>query len=127
MNEHEGKEKENGKGAMRLVRAARCSWAGISTAWKTEAAFRQETLLALVLVPLACWLGQTGLERAVLAGSVLLIILVELLNSAIEAVVDRIGPERHPLSGLAKDLGSAAVLLALIHAATIWALILLNK
>ncbi len=119
-------EKENGSGIRRLVRAACCTRAGLVMAWKKEAAFRQETACAILLVPLACWLGDSGVARALLAGSVLLVLLVELLNSALEAVVDRIGPERHELSGFAKDLGSAAVAFALLHACVVWALVLLS-
>lgn len=75
-------------------------------------------------MPLALWLGRNGVERALLAGSVLLVMIVELLNTGIEVIVDRIGPERHPLSGFAKDLGSSAVLLSLVLAAVTWALVL---
>ena len=89
------------------------SMAGLRAAW-TETAFRQEAMAAMVLLPLAMWLGQSWVERAVLAGSVLLVLIVELLNSGIEASIDRVGLQWHPLSKRAKDLGSAAVLLSLL-------------
>lgn len=119
-------QKENGTGMARLKRAIRCSSAGLAAAWKNEEAFRQEGLAGLVLLPLGLWLGDTGVERALLAGSVLLVLIVEMLNSAVEAVVDRIGPERHELSGRAKDLGSAAVSFALLHVVVVWLLVLLG-
>lgn len=117
-------QKINGTGLARLKRALSCSSAGISAAWTNEEAFRQELCAAVVLIPLACWLGDNGVERALLVGSLLLVILVELVNTAVEVVVDRIGLDRHTLSGLAKDLGSAAVSVALLHAAVIWLLVL---
>jgi diacylglycerol kinase (ATP) len=92
-----------------------------------EAAFRQELLLAAVLVPVGIWLGEDGVERALLAGSVLLVLVVELLNSAVEATVDRASPEDHPLAKRAKDLGSAAVMVALAAAALVWLLVLLPR
>ncbi len=113
-------------GLRRLIKAAHCSWAGLEAAWCNEEAFRQEGLLVLLLSPLALWLGDTPLERAALIGSLLLIMIVELLNSGIEATVDRIGPEHHELSGRAKDIGSAAVFVSLLNAAAVWGLILLG-
>ncbi|HAS81168.1 MAG TPA: diacylglycerol kinase [Verrucomicrobia bacterium] len=113
------------KGWRRLVNATGYSWAGLKAAWRNEEAFRQESLLCAVLVPLALWLGDGAVEQALLIGSLLLVVIVELLNSGIEAVVDRIGQERHELSGRAKDIGSAAVFAALLNAAIIWLLILL--
>lgn len=89
-------------------------------AFRGEQAFRQEVALAMVLVPLSFWLGNTWVEVTLLAGSVWLVMVVELLNSAVEAAIDRIGPERHPLSGRAKDIGSAAVWMALAMCAGIW-------
>jgi diacylglycerol kinase (ATP) len=117
-------EKPNGAGIQRLIRATQCSVQGFRAAFCHEQAFRQELLLCIVLVPVGIWLGQTGVERALLLGSLLLIIIVELLNSAVEAVVDRIGLERHELSGRAKDLGSAAVTLSLVYAIVVWLLVL---
>ena len=107
------------RGLARLLHALRYSWRGLQAGWR-ETAFRQESLAALVLLPLAVVLGRSWVETALLAGSVLLVMVVELLNTAIEACVDRIGPEWHALSGRAKDLGSAAVLLCLLLCAGIW-------
>ena len=116
--------KENGAGLERLRRAMRCSRAGLAAAWRNEEAFRQELLLGLALLPLALWLGESGAERALLIGSLFVLFIVEILNTAVEAVVDRIGLERHDLSGLAKDLGSAAVALGIIQAVLVWLLVL---
>ncbi|RJX25202.1 MAG: diacylglycerol kinase [Desulfurivibrio sp.] len=118
-------KKRNGRGLQRLIRAGKSSLAGFTAAFKHEEAFRQEFVLAVVLVPVALLLGETGVEKALLAGSLLLVMIVELLNSAVEAVVDRVGLEIHPLSGRAKDMGSAAVFLVLVLAALVWLLILL--
>lgn len=117
-------EKPNGRGFMRIVRATVCSWQGFKAAWRHESAFRQEALLAIVLIPLGLWLGQGGVERALLAGSVLLVPIAELINSAIESVVDRIGMERHELSGRAKDMGSAVVFLACSLTVMTWCCVL---
>jgi diacylglycerol kinase (ATP) len=114
-------------GLTRILRAFGYSMQGLGAALRHEAAFRQELMLAAVLLPLGLWLGESGPERALLAASWLLVIIVELLNSAVEAVVDRFGPEHHELSGRAKDLGSAAVLLAIGLASLVWALILLPR
>ena len=111
-------------GIVRLSRAFGSSFRGIAAAWREEEAFRQECGLALVVIPLGLWLGETGVERALLAGPMLLVLIVELLNSAVEATVDRIGLERHALSGLAKDIGSAAVLTSLLLLAVVWLLVL---
>ena len=110
-------------GVQRLINATGYSIAGLAAAWRNEAAFRQEVLLTLVMTPFAFWLGDTMQQRALLIGSLLLVLIVELINSSIEAAIDRIGPQRHKLSGRAKDLGSAAVLVALINAGVIWLLI----
>ncbi len=112
-------------GFRRIIDAAGYSWQGLRAAFTHEAAFRQELLLLLLLAPLALWLGDNGVEYALLIGSLLLVLIVELLNSAIESVVDRIGSEHHTLAGRAKDIGSAAVLLALLNAALIWFFILM--
>lgn len=112
-------------GPARVWNACGASARGLAGALRNEAAFRQELLIAAVLVPLGLWLGDGGVEKALLVAPVLLVLVVELLNSAIEAVVDRIGPERHALSGLAKDLGSAAVSCALLLLALTWVLVLL--
>lgn len=112
------------RGWRRLINAAGYSWAGLQAAWHHEEAFRQEGLLCAALVPVALWLGGDAVERVLLIGSLLLVVIVELLNSSIEAAIDRIGQERHELSGRAKDLGSAAVFIALLNAAVVWLLLL---
>lgn len=114
----------NNKGVARLLKAAQFSWQGFQAAYKHEEAFRQEVWGLLVAVPLALWLGDDGVEKALMIGSVLLLLIVELLNSAIESTIDRIGTERHELSGRAKDIGSAAVLLATINVILVWFLML---
>ncbi len=114
------------QGLYRLVKATTYSWAGLCAAWRHEAAFRQEVLLACIACPLGLWLGDSGVEQTLLLGSILLILIVELVNSAVEAVVDRQGTEFHELAGRAKDIGSAAVLLSLVNAAMVWALVLLT-
>ncbi len=108
----------------RVWRAAAYSFAGLRAAVREEAAFRQELALFIVLAPLGLWLGQSGLERALLVGSLMLVLITELLNSALEAVVNRVGSEPHPLSGMAKDMGSAAVFLAMMLVVIVWGLIL---
>lgn len=115
------------QGLRRLINALGYSRAGLTDAWRHEAAFREEVALAMLAVPLALWLGNGGVERALLIGSVVLVLIVELLNSAVEAVVDRVSAERHELSKRAKDIGSAAVLMTLALAAAVWALILLPR
>lgn len=115
--------KPGNTGIRRIFRATMYSALGLSAAWKNEAAFRQELLLVMVLLPVAVWLGQTGLERAVLIGCLFIVLIVELLNSAIEAAIDRHGHELHELSGRAKDMGSAAVFMSLLLLATVWGLI----
>ena len=112
------------QGLKRLWLATGHSLRGLRLSYSSEAAFRQEVWLAVVLLPLAFFLGESGVERAILAGSVLVLLIVELLNTAIEVVVDRIGLERHALSGFAKDAGSAAVMLTLALVALTWGLIL---
>ena len=111
-------------GIRRLIKASGYSLQGLAAAFRHEAAFRQELAVTLLLLPLALWLGQTGPQRALLIAVWMLVPLFELMNSAIEAVVDRIGPEQHELSGRAKDIGSAAVLVAIVNAAIVWLLIL---
>ena len=115
------------RGFTRLFRACGASWQGLRGAFREEAAFRQELAGAALVIPLGLWLGHSGVERALLVVPVLLVLIVELLNSAIEAAVDRIGLERNVLSGLAKDIGSAAVLMSLILLASMWALVLLER
>lgn len=115
------------RGITRVLRAAGASWQGLAGAFREEAAFRQELALALAVIPLGLWLGRTGVERALLVAPMLLVLIVELLNSAIEATVDRIGLERHALSGLAKDVGSAAVLMSFILLVSVWLLVLSDR
>lgn len=115
---------ENKISVQRVIRATGYSLQGLKSAYVHEAAFRQEVLLAVVLLPLGAYLGDTAVEKVLLVGSVLLVMLVELLNSAIEALVDRIGTEYHELSGRAKDLGSAAVFMSMMLFVITWGLIL---
>lgn len=110
----------------RVLRAAGYSIAGLRAALRKEAAFRQEVILFVMLAPLAFWLGRNGIERALLLGSLLLVLIVELLNSAVEATVDRISRKHHRLSGRAKDMGSAAVYLSILLATLTWLLILVD-
>lgn len=112
------------RGLMRIIKATGYSYAGFKATFRYEEAFRQEVLAFVVLAPLGAWLGETGIERALLVGSLFLILVVELLNSGIEAAIDRIGAERHELSGRAKDMGSAAVFLAIAQAAAVWLFVL---
>jgi len=114
-------------GVARILCAAGYSWKGLRAAFRKEAAFRQELALAVLLFPVALWVGNTAVERALLLGSLLLVLIVELLNSALEAVVDRFGDEWHKLSGRAKDMGSAAVFIALANVAVIWGLLLYDR
>jgi len=111
-------------GLRRIWNAALYSIAGIRATWNNEAAFRQELVLCLFMVPAAFWVGGSAVERALLAGSCLFVLVVELLNSAIETAIDRIGVDRHKLSGRAKDMGSAAVFISLWMAALCWGLII---
>lgn len=112
--------KPGNAGFQRIIRATRYSIQGLAQAWKNEAAFRQEVAFTAVLTPLGLWLGRTPIERTMLIGSCVLVLIVELLNSAVEAAVDRYGDEPHELSGRAKDLGSAAVMLSLILVGAVW-------
>ena len=113
-------------GIRRIWNAMFYSFAGLGAAFRHESAFRQEVLLALVLLPLALWLEADAIPRALLMGSVMLVLIVELVNSAIEAVVDRISLKKHDLAKRAKDIGSAAVLLSLVNAVMVWGLVLLG-
>lgn len=115
------------RGPARLLAAARWSVQGLKAAWLHESSFRLEVCLAAVFLPAALWLGRTGLERAILLATVLLVLVVELLNSAIEAAVDRFGPEHHSLAGRAKDMGSAAVSVCLLIAVAVWGLVIFNR
>lgn len=112
--------KPGNTGLRRIINATRYSAQGFSHAWRYESAFRQEIGLTIVLVPFALWLGREPLEKLLLIASCLLVIIVELLNSAIEAAVDRVGHEDHELSGRAKDMGSAAVFVSLVLVLLTW-------
>ncbi|MEE4184177.1 MAG: diacylglycerol kinase [Gammaproteobacteria bacterium] len=112
--------KSGATGLRRIWNAFFYSLNGLTAAWKFESAFRQECVLAVILIPVALWLAETPLEVALLTGSLIIVIVTELLNSAIEAVVDRVGSAPHALSGQAKDMGSAAVLLALLLVVIVW-------
>jgi len=118
---------EKKTGLRRIINAAGYSMLGLKAAWRTEAAFRQEVILVAILSPLALVLGENGVERALLIGACLVVVIAELLNSAVEAVVDRIGPEHHPLAGAAKDLGSAAVFVGLLMVVVVWGLVLFGR
>ena len=120
-------EQKGVSGLRRIVRAFGYSRKGIRACYRHEAAFRQEIWIGVLVVPLGIWLGQTGVEKALLAGSWMLVLIVELLNSSVEATVDRFGPERHELAGRAKDAGSAAVLVAITLALLAWLAILLPR
>lgn len=111
------------KGIARIKAAYTNSLAGYTAAWKNEEAFRTECLALIAAVPVALWLGDNAVERGLLIGSVMLLLIVELLNSAVETVVDRIGLERHELSGRAKDIASAAVMTSMLLIGLIWGLI----
>ena len=117
---------KNRRGLNRVWHAAGYSLAGLRAGWN-ETAFRQEALASILLIPAAFWLGQSWMEIVLLAGSVILVLIVELLNTGIEAAIDRIGPEWHALSKRAKDMGSAAVLLSLLLCAGTWALALFHR
>ncbi|MCL1048876.1 diacylglycerol kinase [Shewanella abyssi] len=117
----------NNHGIKRVIRATGFSMQGLKLAWKHEAAFRQELILAVIMLPIALLVDVTTVERILLILGLFIVLIVELLNSAIEAVVDRIGDEIHPLSGQAKDIASAAVFMSLAFCGLSWALILLPK
>ncbi|MEM7206381.1 MAG: diacylglycerol kinase [Pseudomonadota bacterium] len=114
-------------GIARVINATRFSIQGLRSAFANEAAFRQELAFCVLLVPCALWLGETAVERALLIGSLFIVLIAEILNSALENVVDRVGTDRHELAGRAKDQGSAAVMLALLLVGVTWVLILLPK
>lgn len=113
--------KPDNTGIRRVIRATRFSAQGFAHAWRHEAAFRQELGGGLVMTPVALWLGPTAYEKLLLVASLLLVLIVELLNSAVEAAIDRVGDEHHELSGRAKDLGSAAVFVSLALVVLVWA------
>ena len=112
------------RGPARIIKAATWSWQGLCAAWRHESSFRLEVCLFLILGPLALYLGHGGVERALLMGSLLLVLAMELANSALEAIIARYGNEHHELAGRAKDMGSAAVLILMLNVALCWGLIL---
>jgi diacylglycerol kinase (ATP) len=115
--------KPGNTGIRRVINATFFSLAGLKTAWRSEAAFRQECVLVIVLIPVGFWLGRTAVERSLLIGACLLVLIVELLNTAVEFAIDRIGTDHHELSGHAKDVGSAAVFVSLALTLLVWVLI----
>ena len=112
------------RGPRQIWRAFQWSMKGLKAAWRHEASFRLEGYLCVILFPLGLWAGDSGIEKAILCGSLLLVLSAELLNSAIEAIVDKASPEFHELAGRAKDMGSAAVFLAIVATIATWVLIL---
>jgi diacylglycerol kinase (ATP) len=112
------------RGPARILKAAKWSWQGLCAAWMHESSFRLEVCMFVVLAPLGLWLGHDPVERVLLVGSMLLVIAMELANSAIEAVIERYGPEYHVLAGRAKDMGSAAVFVLMMNVLLCWGLIL---
>lgn len=118
---------QNARGLARLFNAFRYSMEGFRKCFKYEEAFRQEVFASMAVIPLGIWLGGSGLERAMLVGAWMMVPIVELLNSAIEANVDRVGLERHKLSARAKDIASAAVFSSLVMATTVWLLVLVPR
>lgn len=112
------------RGLTRIINATGYSWKGLRAAWNNEAAFRQEIILLLITIVLALWLDISPVERVLLIGSVALIPIFEIINSAIEAAIDRVGTEQHELSGRAKDMGSSAVLMAILLALFVWVTII---
>lgn len=119
--------KPNGGGLGRILKATDCSRKGFIAAWTHEAAFRQETVLALIMLPMSFWLAQSTSHWAMLVATLLLVLIVELLNSAIETLTDRVSLERHELSGRAKDIASAAVTLSLTVVAVVWGAAIYDK
>ncbi|ELI5721056.1 diacylglycerol kinase [Vibrio fluvialis] len=117
--------KPGDKGLRRIIKATKYSFQGFQAALKHEAAVRQEFALLLILTPVSLLIDVTNIEKVLLIGSLFIILITELLNSAVEAIVDRVGTEYHELSGRAKDIGSAAVFVALANAAVVWGIILL--
>jgi len=119
--------KTTSRGWRRLLNAFSFSFAGYKAAWQNEEAFRQEAMLAIVMIPLGLVLGRNGIERSLLVGTCFLVLIVELLNSGLESIVDRVSDEHHELSARAKDMGSGAVLLSLTVTVTTWSLILWDR
>jgi diacylglycerol kinase (ATP) len=122
-----GRASDGLSGLARLNRATSVGFTALAWAFRNEEAFRLEVLGAIVLVPVGVWLGHGGAEKALLAAAIIQVMIVELLNTGIEVVVDRISVERHALSGLAKDLGSAAVMISLLLATVVWACVIVPR
>jgi diacylglycerol kinase (ATP) len=114
-------------GFKRVILATKYSLAGLSAAWNNEAAFRQELVLCAFLVPTALWLGRNTAEQSLLITTLFIVIITELLNSGIEAITDRVGTERHELSGRAKDMASAAVFISLVLVISVWGLVVYSR
>jgi diacylglycerol kinase (ATP) len=125
--EHPISEFKSKRGIARLLAACRNTWDGLSWAWRSEAAFRQEVVVIAIATVVALLLPVSGFQKLVLVGVLVLVLIVEIINSAIEAIVDRISLERHPLSKVAKDMGSAAVALTLLLALATWLVVLYNR
>lgn len=115
------------RGPLRVIKATTWSMQGLKAAWLHESSFRLEVCLFVLLAPVGLWLGGTGVERALLVGSMLIVLAAELLNSAIEAVIERFGPEIHVLAGRAKDMGSAAVFVTMLNVVVVWGAVLLPR
>ena len=115
------------RGPARMLQAAKWSIQGLAAAWLHESSFRLEVYLFVLLAPLACWLGETPVERVLMIGSMLMVLSVELLNSSIEALIERYGPEFHELAGRAKDMGSAAVFVLMLNVLLTWGLLLVPR
>ena len=115
------------RGPRQMLQAFRYSMQGLKAAWRYESSFRLESYLFLVLAPIALWLGAGAIEKALMVGSLLLVLLVELLNGAIEAIVDKTTPEYNELAGRSKDMGSAAVFLCMVNVVVVWGLILVPR
>lgn len=115
------------RGLIHIIQATGYSMKGLKAAVKYEEAFRLELLAMVVMLPLAIWLGEGAVERALLIGTLMLVLVVELINSALEAVVDRVGVEHHELSGRAKDIGSAAVFVAMLNVVVVWGIVLYQR
>ena len=115
------------RGPRQIVQALRYSMQGLKAAWRHESSFRMELYVFAVLAPLALWLGATAIERALMLGSLLLVLIAELLNGAVEAIVDKTTPEYNELAGRSKDMGSAAVFLCMLNVCAVWALILVPR
>lgn len=120
-------KRDKSKGLLRIARASLNSWQGLRSAWREESAFRQEIALSAAVIPAGLYFGRSGLERVALIGPMILVLIVELLNSSLEAVVDRAGTERDYLAAIAKDMGSAAVMLSLFLLMMVWFLILSGR